>query len=191
VSDVERRRGGAVADGAGRMMVMPSRRYAVLAISYALAFCIVAAYSGAVLATKFSELHLLIGAVTTLVALVWMAAAVYMVRFFIPRPLMVLDDRGLLDRSSTIGVGFVAWDELKRVRYAAIGRSGPVLTVDARHPDRVIARQRFGLKRAALRYNLRHDLGIVSVTQRILAIPAEDLEHAIEYGIRHHRLEVE
>ena len=112
-------------------------------------------------------------------AVLFLVAACYALRFFSKRPVLVVGADGVTDQSGLGGVGFVGWTEIAGVRHGVYGRSGPLLIIDARHPDQIIERQPWRLKRMALRFNDRHGLGIVAIAERLLSTPAQSVAEAI------------
>lgn len=98
-------------------------------------------------------------------------AAYLSYKLVVPRPVLVLDAGGLWDHSLG-GVGKLSWDEIAAVEIKYT--SGiPFLSVRAKNPQAVIARQHSSCKRWLLQRDVRKGWGVTNVTGAALAVDLE------------------
>jgi hypothetical protein len=163
------------------LLVMSSRREAAKRCGVGVILCAGGAVGALVAPIAFPPvLARAAQGILWLCTLVVLAMVVYGLRFLKSRPLLALGAEGLVDRSSVAAIGFLAWNEVAGVRRDAERRAGRFLIIEATNPTRVIQRQSSRLKRAALRYNVRHGFGVVAIAEGMLALPAEEVEATIE-----------
>ena len=102
-----------------------------------------------------------------------LCGAWFFVRLASPTPLLVIDDRGLVDSASAVGVGFVAWSEIEELRQYRFGRQ-TFLGVVPRDHAAILQRQRLW-KRWIMRLNRRFGALPINVPASALPMPVSDL----------------
>ena len=99
-------------------------------------------------------------------------------RLVVRRPALVLDAAGLHDNASAIGVGFLAWDEVRAVVAYKTSFSHWVLGVVPADLEAVLARQgRF--KRALLRMQINWERAPINIPQGMLPVRVQELAERI------------
>jgi hypothetical protein len=94
-----------------------------------------------------------------------------------PKPAVVINDRGIDDRASAMGVGFLAWDEIAEVRtYTFLNQV--CVGIMPKHVDALLARQPLW-KRLGIRANLATGGAAVNIPQGFLSMSAIDLHRII------------
>jgi hypothetical protein len=94
-------------------------------------------------------------------------------RLILPCPALVVDNEGIIDRASALAVGFISWDEIKRIMpYTYMGQA--MLGIEPKDLSTVLARQGW-LKRCLIRMNLRLGCAAINIPQVILPITIDEL----------------
>lgn len=94
-------------------------------------------------------------------------------KLFDTSPGLVLNDKGLIDNTNMLSIGFVAWTEILAIEVRQI-KSQPLLYVILREPERFIAARGF-IKRTLLRAFLMLGPGPVTITSHSLIISFDEL----------------
>jgi hypothetical protein len=95
-----------------------------------------------------------------------------------PRPALVVSPRGILDNSSAISVGFIAWDDVAALREYRFNDQ-VFLGIVPKNLDAILARQP-AWKRAAIRANLGLGADPVNIPQVVLPMSVSQLLQEIE-----------
>ncbi len=99
------------------------------------------------------------------------------------RPLVVLNDEGIVDRESLFGLPLVRWSEVSGVDIEE-EFGAQHLRIRLHDPQSVISRCRSPISRAVYRWGVRHDRPVVSVSQSHAGISLEELKVEIEARLR-------
>jgi hypothetical protein len=67
---------------------------------------------------------------------------------------LIITDKGLYDYSSAISAGLITWTEIKKISHSYSG-ANIFLLVKLKNPDKFIARQKWLIKRIAMRLNYK------------------------------------
>ncbi|WP_323847501.1 STM3941 family protein [Allosaccharopolyspora coralli] len=98
-------------------------------------------------------------------------------RLVAPKPAVVLDSTGLYDHASAAAVGFIPWSDIELVMEISMGWQR-MLSIQVREPEAVVARTS-GLKKLALRANLKMMTTPIHIPQTLLPVPVSELEREI------------
>ena len=109
------------------------------------------------------------GVLLSMMVLTIVGGIYFVYRLVSTRPLLVINQEGITDRSSLGGVGLLRWEEISDVEPLVVGGQ-PFISILTRDPDAVVARQRFALKRALLRANRRMGWGVASISANVLPV---------------------
>lgn len=111
------------------------------------------------------------------------ACALYaLYRVIVPRPALIVDERGIVDNASALAVGFLCWDEIERVTpYSYMGQA--MLGIYPKDLSRVLARQGW-LKRHLLSMNRSLKCAPINIPQAMLPIPVYDLAIRIRQHLK-------
>ena len=67
---------------------------------------------------------------------------------------LIITDKGLYDYSSAISTGFITWSEIKKTSHSYLG-SNIFMLIMVKKPEKYIARQKWLIKRIAMRLNYK------------------------------------
>lgn len=107
-----------------------------------------------------------------------LAGFYFVYRLTSSKPILIISEEGIVDRSSLVGVGLIRWQEIIGVEPFFVG-SQLFITVRTTDPEAVVARQRSPIKRWILRMSDRKGWGVAVITTNMLPVPAEDVLQAI------------
>lgn len=94
------------------------------------------------------------------------------------KPVLLITEEGVVDRSSPAGVGLIRWEEIVAVEPLFV--SGQLfITLRTRDPEAVISRQRSRIKRWVLRSSDRKGWGVAVITANVLPVSAEEVLRAL------------
>lgn len=94
------------------------------------------------------------------------------------KPAIIIDDRGITDNSSAFPLGFVPWQDIRRLATVTVARQR-FLVIGLGNPQTYIEREK-GLKKTTLEYNYRSYGSPFILSANGLACTLEELEAAIE-----------
>lgn len=77
----------------------------------------------------------------------------YAFRLLIPKPMIIFDEKGLLDQTSTFGVGRIPWRDVKTIFPLKAGNQ-QFLGIDLHHPEQYLQKLA-GLKKTMMMMNLK------------------------------------
>lgn len=97
-------------------------------------------------------------------------------------PAVVINAKGIVDNSSGVSVGFVAWDEIEEIREYTV-QNQTFLGIELKDVNKVLARQP-KWKRSVIRANLKLGAAPVNIPQSVLGIKVSDLVREIETRFR-------
>lgn len=97
-------------------------------------------------------------------------------------PAIVINAKGIVDNSSGVSVGFIAWDEIAEVREYTF-QNQTFLGITLKDAATVIARQP-RWKRTAIRANLKLGAAPVNIPQSVLGVKVSDLARQINARLR-------
>jgi hypothetical protein len=173
-----------VSDESHRLVIYPSRLKGILVLMGALALI-----AGAVAIAAFREemgVGLALSALVIYVGIPFFSAgAVYaLYRLIVTRPAVVVDDEGITDNASAMGVGFIAWDEIERIAvYKFNGQS--MLGIHPKDLSAVLARQGW-LKRNLIRTNGWLGCAPINIPQVVLPIKVDELATRMAHSFAAH-----
>jgi hypothetical protein len=105
--------------------------------------------------------------------------AFLMYRAMVPKPLLVIDETGILDHASMIGVGLIRWEEIERmVPYEVMGVQ--LLGIVPTNPEHIIARVN-PLKQMLLRANMKPGYPLISIPESILPMKIDVLIRQLKH----------
>lgn len=167
-----------------RFTVYPSRiRLALLALG-ALVFVLAGAFMcyTALADRTSSQPPVAIFAVGVLAVVFFGCCLLYgVVRLVLPKPAVVLDNTGLYDHASATSVGHLAWPDITDVATLSFGAQR-MLSIRLTDPESVLSRAS-GLRRLALRTNVKLMGTPVNIPQTMLPIPVKQLEAEIRRSL--------
>ncbi len=164
-----------------RFVVYPSRSKLALFLLGAAAFVAVGVWMFSVAWTGESDEYppSLLFVFGTLAILFFGAGLMWgLVRLVAPKPAVLLDNEGLHDHASLTSAGFIPWSEIELVVNLSMGRQR-MLSIQVRDPETLVARTS-GLKRLALRANLKMSTTPFHIPQTLLPIRVKELEKEID-----------
>ena len=97
-------------------------------------------------------------------------------------PAIVINAKGIVDNSSGVSVGFIAWDEIAEVREYTVANQ-TFLGIVPKDLDTLVARQP-KWKRRMIRANLKLGAAPVNIPQSVLGVKVSDLVREIETRFR-------
>lgn len=90
-----------------------------------------------------------------------------------PKPLLILDDHGLLDQSSIFSVGFIPWSDITRV-YPTVVSKQRFLSVELKEPDRYLEKLT-GWKHLMMKMNLQVGHAPIKIIQNMFSLTSQEL----------------
>lgn len=99
-----------------------------------------------------------------------------------PTPAVVVNQRGILDNASALGVGFMRWDEIAELQEYRF-RNQVFLGIVPTNLDALLAKQP-AWKRSAIRANLRLGAAPVNIPELLLPLKVSELVREIEVRFR-------
>ncbi len=100
-------------------------------------------------------------------------------RAMVPKPLLVIDETGILDHASAIGVGLIRWEEIERMApYEVMGVRS--LGIVPTNPEHIIARVK-PLKQMLLRANMKSGFPLISIPESILPMKLDVLIRQLKH----------
>ncbi len=100
------------------------------------------------------------------------------VRLVSPKPAVIVDSTGVHDHASFTSVGFIPWNEIQLAVATSVGRQRN-LSIELKNPETVVERAS-GLKRLALRANMKMQGTPVHIPQILLPLRVTELESEID-----------
>lgn len=97
-------------------------------------------------------------------------------------PAVVINAKGIVDNSSGVSVGFIAWDEIDEIREYTF-QNQTFLGVTPKDLDKVLARQP-KWKRGAIRANVKLGAAPINIPQVTLGVKVSDLLREINVRFR-------
>lgn len=101
-----------------------------------------------------------------------------LIRIFFPKAVLVIDGKGILDRTSAFSAGFIPWQDVKKVYPLKAGKQ-QFLSVELNNPDDYIAKLK-GMKQSIMKMNIQVGHAPVKIPQSMLGITAEELAAGIK-----------
>lgn len=98
------------------------------------------------------------------------------------KPGIIIDDQGITDNSSAFPLGFVPWQDIRRLATVTVARQ-KFLVIGIGNPQVYIEREK-GLKKTTLEYNYRSYGSPFIISANGLACTLEELQAAIEQKIK-------
>lgn len=127
----------------------------------------------AMVAAQRSVIETIIGAIGTIFFIgTGIAAAMRAVR---NAPALIIDDKGIVDQASTIGVGAIPWSDIEGVNTFKV-QNQLMLQISVRDPDKYFNRAS-ALQRAAMTANrkLMNTRQVIFIPQTTLTLPLADI----------------
>lgn len=104
-----------------------------------------------------------------------------LIRLIFKSPLVIINQEGVTDHASALGVGLIPWQEVRGAEIYMISKQR-FLSVQVHDPEALICRQPL-IKRIFLRMNKGIWDAPVSIPQSALAVPLEDVAAAVTQGL--------
>jgi hypothetical protein len=97
-------------------------------------------------------------------------------------PAVVINSKGIVDNSSGVSVGFIAWDEIEEICEYRF-QDQTFLGITLKDVNKVVARQP-KWKRSVIRANLKLGAAPVNIPQSVLGVKVSDLVREIQDRFR-------
>jgi hypothetical protein len=97
-------------------------------------------------------------------------------------PAVVINSKGIVDNSSGVSVGFIAWDEIEEIREYSF-QDQTFLGITLKDVNKVVARQP-KWRRSVIRANLKLGAAPVNIPQSVLGVKVSDLVREIQDRFR-------
>ena len=97
-------------------------------------------------------------------------------------PAIIINEKGIVDNSSGVSVGFIAWEDIAEVREYTF-ENQTFLGIMPKDLDKLLAKQP-KWKRTAIRANLKLGAAPVNIPQAMLGVNVSDLAREIETRFR-------
>ena len=97
-------------------------------------------------------------------------------------PAVIINSKGIVDNSSGVSVGFIAWDEIEEIREYKF-QNQTFLGITLKDVNKVVARQP-KWKRSVIRANLKLGAAPVNIPQSVLGVKVSDLVREIQDRFR-------
>lgn len=98
---------------------------------------------------------------------------------------VIINAKGIVDNSSGVSVGFIAWDEIAEIREYTV-QNQTFLGIELKDVNKVLARQP-KWKRRVIRANLKLGAAPVNIPQSVLGVTVSDLVLEIDTRFRNRR----
>ncbi|ULQ57112.1 hypothetical protein KJS94_02735 [Flavihumibacter rivuli] len=107
-----------------------------------------------------------------------LVALVMLMKIFSNKAGMTITDEGMIDNASGISVGFIGWNEIKKIQYTQNGNF-TTLVVFVKKPEKYLERESNFLKRLAMRMNHKISGSPIHITASFLDINLYTLNEMI------------
>ncbi|MFA6424268.1 MAG: STM3941 family protein [Candidatus Magasanikbacteria bacterium] len=136
--------------------------------------------------TRFSPL--LVKTISFIGIIFFSICGIYIfIKFFNKKSGLVINEEGIFDNSSAIGVGLVKWQNITNVKVIEIYKQ-KILIIGVNNANEIIARQT-GMKRRLMDLNNKSYGSPVQITSNALVCNFKELFNIIKEQLSAHRLE--
>jgi hypothetical protein len=107
----------------------------------------------------------------------------YVIKLFDNKPGLIINKEGILDNSSGVSSGQIAWQDIQDITVLEIARQ-KIILIKVSNPDDYIARQKSRFKRKIIKLNYDNFQTPIQITANGLKCSFDDLFEMISYSFK-------